>query len=137
MNFDSYVPKIPLGEVVHAVGAGKVVASRHPDFAVGDLVQGSFGWQEYCVSDGGGLSGARRLPPDLPLDLALSVFGSTGMTAYFGMTEVGRVKEGDVVLVSGAAGATGSIAAQIARVKVHGSSASRAARARRSFCSTS
>ena len=117
MAVDTYIPKIPLGEVVRARGVGKVVASRHPDFAVGDLVWGSFGWQEYCVSDGGGLSGTRRLPPGLPLDLALSVFGSTGITAYFGMIEVARVKEGDVVLVSGAAGATGSIAAQIARVK--------------------
>ena len=117
MAVDTYIPKIPLGEVVRARGVGKVVASRHPDFAVGDLVQGSFGWQEYCVSDAGGLSGTRRLSPDLPLDLALSVFGSTGITAYFGMIEVARVKEGDVVLVSGAAGATGSIAAQIARVK--------------------
>ena len=115
MEVDTYVPKIPLGEVVRGVGAGKVVASRHPDFAVGDLVLSSVGWQEYYVSDGSGF--AQRLSPDLPLDRVLSVLGPTGMTAYVGMIEVARVKEGDVVLVSGAAGATGSIAAQIARVK--------------------
>jgi NADPH-dependent curcumin reductase CurA len=115
IEVDTYLPKIPLGEVVRAVAAGTVVASRHPAFQVGDAVQGGFGWQDYCVTDGAGPLGAMKVPPGLPLETALSLFGITGLTAYFGMVDVAEVKAGDTVLVSGAAGSTGSLAAQIAR----------------------
>ena len=117
MEVDTYLPKIPLGEVMRAGAAGKVVASKHPDFAEGDLVQGGFGWQDYCVTDGKGPLGVTKLPPGVPLETALSLFGITGLTAYFGMLDVAGVKKGETVLVSGAAGATGSVAAQIAKIQ--------------------
>jgi len=115
IEIDTYLPKIPLGEAVRGAAAGKVVESKHPDFQVGDVVQGGFGWQEYCVTDGKGPLGAMKLPPGVPLETALSLFGITGLTAYFGMVDVAEVKAGDTVVVSGAAGSTGSLAAQIAK----------------------
>ena len=78
-------------------------------------MQGGFGWQDYCVTDGKGPLGAIKLPPGVPLETALSLFGITGLTAYFGMVDVAAVKAGDTVVVSGAAGSTGSLAAQIAK----------------------
>jgi len=114
------VPPVGLGEVMRAASVGQVVKSRTPTLAVGDLVTGTMGWQEYPVVDFGRPSifgGANKLPPGTSPEQALSVFGFTGLTAYFGLLEVGQPKEGDVVLVSGAAGATGSVVAQIARIK--------------------
>ena len=113
----SYVPPVQIGEVMRAGSVGQVVTSNHPDFAVGDLVQGAFGWQDYAVSDGGGLIPPNKLLPGVSPSNALSVFGITGLTAYFGMLDIGQPKEGDVVVVSGAAGATGSVAGQIAKIK--------------------
>ncbi len=117
MTMDSYVPKIPLGEVMRAASVAQVVESRHPDFAVGDLVQGAFGWQDYAVTDGGGFIPARKLPPGTPPELALSLFGITGLTAYFGVLDIGAPKAGETFVVSGAAGATGSVAGMIAKAK--------------------
>jgi NADPH-dependent curcumin reductase len=117
MARDSYVPKIPLGEVMRAVGVGQVIKSRLADFKPGDLVQGWWGWQDYAVSDGRGLGGMRKLAPDVPPNTALSLFGITGTTAYFGITDIGQVKSGETVVVSGAAGSTGSVAGQIAKIK--------------------
>ena len=117
MARDSYVPMIPLGEVMRAIGVGQVVKSRHPDFKPGELVQGWWGWQDYVVADGRSLGGVRKLPPDVPPNTALSLFGITGNTAYFGITEIGQVKSGETVVVSGAAGSTGSVAGQIAKIK--------------------
>ncbi len=117
MTMDSYVPKIPLGEVMRAASVGQVVESHHPDFAAGDLVQGGFGWQDYAVSDGGGLFPARKLPPGTPPNLALSLFGITGLTAYFGVLDVGQPDAGETFVVSGAAGATGSVAGMIAKLR--------------------
>src|SRR5262249_61838287 len=114
IEIDTYLPKIPLGEVVRGAAAGRVVESKHPDFQVGDVVQGGFGWQEYCVTDGKGPLGAMKLPPGVPLETALSLFGITGLTAYFGMVDVAEVKAGDTVVVSGAAGSTGPLPAQSA-----------------------
>jgi NADPH-dependent curcumin reductase len=117
MTMDTYVPMIPLGEVMHAASVGQVVDSRRPDYAPGELVQGYFGWQDYAVTDGGGVVPMRKLPPGMPPNLALSLFGITGLTAYFGVLDIGQVKEGETFVVSGAAGATGSIAGQIAKLK--------------------
>jgi NADPH-dependent curcumin reductase len=117
MSRDSYVPMIPLGEVMRAIGVGQVIESRVPEFKRGDFVQGWWGWQDYVATDGRGLGGINKLPAGVPADMALSLFGITGLTAYFGLTEIGRVKSGETVVVSGAAGSTGSIAGQIAKIK--------------------
>ncbi len=117
MVLDSYVPKIPLGEVMRAFGVGQVIQSRHPDFKPGELVQGGFGWQDYIATDGRGFGGMHKLPSGVPPNLALSLFGITGPTAYFGITDIGQVKAGETVVVSGAAGSTGSVAGQIAKIK--------------------
>jgi hypothetical protein len=117
MARDSYVPMIPLGEVMRAGSVGQVVESHHPEFKPGDLVQGWFGWQDFVATDGMGLGGVRKLPPGVAPNTALSLFGITGNTAYFGITEIGQVKAGETVVVSGAAGSTGSVAGQIAKIK--------------------
>lgn len=113
---DSYVPAVPLGAVVRAIGAGKVVKSRHPDFKEGELVQGSFGWQDYIVSNGmTDIMPVTKLAPGVSPEQALGIFGITGLTAYFGLTDIGKPNAGDVVVVSGAAGATGSVVVQLAK----------------------
>jgi NADPH-dependent curcumin reductase CurA len=114
---DTYVPQIAIGETMRAGAAGQVMASRHGGFREGDIVFGMFGWQDYAVSDGGGFIQVSKLPGGVPIPLCMSVLGLTGLTAYYGMLEVGGVREGQSVLVSGAAGATGSVAAQIAKIK--------------------
>jgi len=113
----SYVPPVAIGEVMRAGGAGTVIASNHPGFAVGDLVSGTPGWQEYAVTDGRGLLPMRKLPPGTDLRASLGVLGGTGLTAYFGLLDIARPQPGETVVVSGAAGATGSIAGQIAKIK--------------------
>src|SRR5579883_821599 len=74
MSRDSYVPKIPLGEVMRAISVGQVVESRHPDYKPGELVQGSFGWQDYVATDGRGVVALRKLPPGVAPNTALSLF---------------------------------------------------------------
>lgn len=115
----SYIPPVGLGEVMRASTVGEVVESRHADYAVGDIVSGMLGWQEYAVADGnpGPMGRLAKVPAGIAPEWMLSVLGGTGLTAYFGMTNIGEVREGDTVLVSGAAGATGSIAAQIAKLR--------------------
>jgi NADPH-dependent curcumin reductase CurA len=111
----SYVPPVGLGEVMRALAVGRVIASKHPKFATGDFVSGSFGVQEYAVSDGKGVTKIdTRI---VPLPLHLSALGMTGMTAYFGLLDVGQPKPGDTVVVSAAAGAVGSLVGQIAKIK--------------------
>src|SRR3984893_835228 len=112
---DTYLPAVKIGEVVRSMGAGRIVASNHPDFAVGDIVSGLVGWQEHVVMNPKGQ--LNKLPPGTPLELAMSVFGATGITAYFGLLNVGRPVAGETVVVSGAAGATGSVVGQIAKIK--------------------
>ena len=114
----SYLPPVGLGEVMRAGSIGQVVESRHSDFNEGDLVQTTGCWQDYVVlAPGEGPMGLNVLPPGVPPELMLSVLGITGITAYFGLLDVAKPIAGDTVLVSGAAGATGSVAAQIARIK--------------------
>ncbi|MER7755319.1 NADP-dependent oxidoreductase [Kitasatospora sp. NPDC097643] len=111
----SYLPPVGLGEVMRAGTVVEVVESRHPRFQVGDHVTGAFGVQEYVVSDG---KGALKVDPALaPLSTYLGALGMSGMTAYFGLLEVGALKEGETVVVSGAAGAVGTMVGQIAKVK--------------------
>ena len=111
-----YLPPIGIGEVVRSGGVAEVTESHSDRYAPGDLLFGMTGWQDWVLADEG--AGAmQKLPPGVPPTSALNVFGVTGMTAYFGLIDVGQVKEGDVVVVSGAAGATGSTVGQIARIK--------------------
>jgi NADPH-dependent curcumin reductase len=117
MARDSYKPAVPLGDVMQSFAVGQVLESRLPDFKPGDLVRGDFSWQDYIVTDGKAFGGMQKIPPGTPPDLALSLFGVNGLTAYFGMIEIGKIKAGETVVVSSAAGATGSVAGQIAKIK--------------------
>jgi NADPH-dependent curcumin reductase len=111
----SYVPPVGIGEVMRAVGVGQVIATRHPDFAEGDHVTGLFGVQEYAVLDGSALT---KVDPELaPLPVYLNTLGMPGMTAYFGLLDIGHPQPGETVVVSGAAGAVGASVGQIAKVK--------------------
>ena len=111
----SYVPPVAIGEVMRAGGLGRVIASKHPDFTPGELVTGMFGVQRYALSDGRGVVKVDETLAPAPVHL--SVLGMTGLTAYFGLLEVGRPEPGQTVVVSGAAGAVGSVVGQIARIK--------------------
>ncbi|HEY5023974.1 MAG TPA: NADP-dependent oxidoreductase [Acidimicrobiales bacterium] len=111
-----YLPPIALGETIRGAGVGEVVQSNSARYSIGDLVVGLTGWQDYTIADEGAAS-MQVVPPGIDPPIVLSVLGVTGMTAYYGMIDVGRVTEGDTVVVSGAAGATGSVAGQIARIK--------------------
>ena len=117
MSMDTYMPAIPLGQTMKAGTIGQVVESRREGFAKGDLVQGLFGWEDYTVNGGEGLMGLQKLPRGTDPVLALSLLGTTGLTAYFGTLAVGAVKAGDTFVVSGAAGATGSVSGMIAKIK--------------------
>src|ERR1700755_1149663 len=111
----SYVPPLEIGEVMRAFAVGHVIESRHPEFAVGDYVSGLFGVQNYAVSDGAGVN---KIDTALaPATAYLGTLGISGVTAYFGLLDVGRPEPGQTVLVSGAAGSVGSIVGQIARIK--------------------
>ncbi len=112
-----YMPPIELGRIMRASGLGQVLESRHEEFAAGEIVSGGFGWQDYAVSDGRGPLTVQRIDAVHPLPSYLGILGGTGLTAYFGMLDVAKPKAGDTVVVSGAAGATGSIAAQIAKLQ--------------------
>jgi len=109
----NYIPPVQIGAVMRGMTVGEVVASKLTGYAPGDLVSGTLGWQEWAIGD----AGLRVLPEGTDPTLALSVLGITGITAYFGLLEIGRAVAGDVVVVSGAAGATGSVAGQIAKRK--------------------
>ncbi len=111
-----YLPPIELGAVVRSGGIGEVVASNSDRYPVGASVFGMLGWQDHAIVDEGE-AGAQVLPDGIEPTSALSVFGVTGMTAYFGLLDVAQPEEGDTVVVSGAAGATGSIVGQIAKIK--------------------
>ncbi len=110
----SYMPPVQLGEVMRAGSVGEIIASENPDFSVGDFVMGWGGVQQYSLNDG---KGWHKVDPSIPLTTYLGPLGMTGMTAYFGILEVGKIKEGETVLVSGGAGAVGSVVGQIAKIK--------------------
>ena len=111
----SYLPPVGLGEVMRASTVVEVTESKHPGFAAGDHVVGVFGVQSHVVSDG---RGARKVDLALaPASTYLGALGMTGLTAYFGLLDIGRPQAGQTVVVSGAAGATGSVAGQVAKLK--------------------
>src|SRR5437868_3481413 len=111
----SYIAPVGIGEVMRALGVGKVVASNNPGFAVGDYVNGALGVQDYFLGEPRDFY---KVDPKLaPLPRYLSALGMTGMTAYFALLDVGVPKAGDTIVISGAAGAVGRIAGQIAQVK--------------------
>jgi NADPH-dependent curcumin reductase CurA len=110
----SYVQPLEIGDVITSQGLGEVVESNDGRFSPGDVVVGQLGWQEYAVARAGSL---RQVPPGLePITLALHVLGATGLTAYFGLFDVGKPRPGDTVVVSGAAGAVGQIVGQLAKL---------------------
>lgn len=112
----NYSTPVGIGEVMRAFTAGEVVESRHPDYAQGELVTGTLGWQTFAAVSPAAL--IRKVTErDVPLSAALHVFGLTGLTAYFGLLDVGQPEEGDTVVVSTAAGSVGSFVGQIARAK--------------------
>ncbi len=111
----SYAPSVELGQVMVGGTVSEVVESKHPGFAKGDFVLGYDGWQAYAVSRG---VGVRKLDPrQAPISTALGVLGMPGMTAYVGLLDIGKPKEGETVVVSAAAGAVGSAVGQIAKIK--------------------
>jgi NADPH-dependent curcumin reductase CurA len=110
----SYAPPVELGGVMTAGAVGEVVKSNHPHFKVGDIVEDTLGWQEYAIGPG---RTARKVDPTHgPISYANSVLGMPGMTAYFGLFEVGSPKPGETVVVSAASGAVGQIVGQFARI---------------------
>jgi len=108
---DNYLPPVPIGEVMRGMAVSEIAESKLEGFEAGDLVTGMTGWQEWSVAH----QGLRTLAEGADPALALSVMGITGLTAYVGMLDIGAINAGDVVVVSGAAGATGSVAGQIAK----------------------
>jgi NADPH-dependent curcumin reductase CurA len=112
-NIADYVAPMAIGEVMRGSGISEVVESNNDRFAAGDLVMGSTGWTEFHLSDGAELV---PVTTDLPPTAMLSVLGTTGVTAYCGLFKVGKPVAGDTVLVSGAAGATGSVVGQLAKI---------------------
>ena len=111
----SYVPPFKVGEVITSGAVGEVTESRTPDFQQGDLVSGMLGWRLYNVAKSGEL---HKVDPRLaPITTALGVLGMPGLTAYFGLLDIGQPKEGETVVVSGAAGAVGTTVLQLARIK--------------------
>jgi NADPH-dependent curcumin reductase CurA len=114
-NVANYSEPVRIGEVMRAFAAGEVLQSTHPDFKPGDAVMGMFGWQEFAVV--GPAAVTRKISEDgLPLSLSLGVTGLNGITAYFGLLDVGQPRPGDTVVVSTAAGAVGSAVGQIAKL---------------------
>jgi NADPH-dependent curcumin reductase CurA len=111
----SYVPPVQIGEVMRGGTVGRVLESRHPGFEQGDHVLGAFGWQDYAISDGSGMMPVNKVPAGVPLTMPLGVLGLTSLTAYFGLKEIGKAQPGETVVISGAAGATGSVAGQLAK----------------------
>jgi len=111
----SYAAPVEIGGVMCGGAVGQVIESNNPKFKVGDIVQSEFGWQEYAVSDG---KGVRKIDPSIaPISTAIGILGMPGLTAYFGLLEIGQPKAGETVVISGAAGAVGMAVGQIAKIK--------------------
>jgi NADPH-dependent curcumin reductase len=113
---DTYLPAVKIGDVMRGGTIGVVEQSRNPRFNEGAIVQGLLGWQDYAISDGAGLT---VLPhhESIPLTAYLGLFGHIGLSAYFGLLDIGKPKEGETLVVSAAAGAVGSLVGQIGKIK--------------------
>jgi NADPH-dependent curcumin reductase len=111
---DSYLPAVPLGDVMRGFGIGVVEESRDAAFSPGDVVQGMFMWQLFATLSGAGLN---QLPKGVPLAAFMGVLGPIGLTAYFGLLDIGKPKAGETLVVSAAAGAVGSLVGQIGKIK--------------------
>ena len=110
----SYAPSVQIGEVMTGGAVGRVVDSRHPSFKAGDIVEGRIGWQEYGLVEGGML---RKVDPDVaPISTALGVLGMPGLTAYFGLFEIGKPRPGETLVVSAASGAVGAVVCQLGKL---------------------
>lgn len=118
-DVEQYMPPVALGEVMRGAAVGQVVASNDPALPPGTVVTGLLGWQDYAIVGGPRGAMAQSVPPPLPdpLSALLGVLGITGLTAYFGLLDVGRPQAGETVVVSAAAGATGSVVGQIAALR--------------------
>jgi len=114
-NTDSYLPSVGIGDVMRGIAIGVVEESKNTNFVAGDIVQGMLGWQEYLISNGEGLT---KLPKDLPVPLTahFGLFGHIGLSAYFGLLDIGKPKPGETLVVSAAAGAVGSLVGQIGKI---------------------
>lgn len=114
-----YVKPVSIGEVMRGIGIGVIEESNNPQFEIGEIVTGLLGWQEYLISDGKNLTSLILFPrPEkAPLTVFLNIFGMIGLTAYFGLLDIGKPKEGETLVVSAAAGAVGSLVGQIGKIK--------------------
>jgi NADPH-dependent curcumin reductase CurA len=117
LQADTYLPAVRVGDVVRSFAVGEVATSRDPRFHPGQLVQGLFGWQDYAVVRAGTDFLVTSVPEGVSIETAMSILGYTGLTAYFGLLDIGRPQAGETVVVSSAAGATGSAAGQIAKIR--------------------
>ena len=116
-DMKSYMPPVQIGEVMRSSTISQVIESNITDFIEGDIVQGSFGWQEFAITDGkAGFMNASKIPDNIPPTASLSVYGVTGLTAYFGLLNICKPLPGDTVVVSAASGAVGAIVGQIAKI---------------------
>jgi NADPH-dependent curcumin reductase CurA len=115
-NKPGYMPPVAIGEVMRSGAMGEVIASKNPGFAVGDLVQGVLGWRDYVVGSAIDVLNWSKLPPNTPPEFALGLCGISGLTAYFGLFSVGKLRPGETLLVSGAAGAVGQLVVQLGKI---------------------
>jgi NADPH-dependent curcumin reductase CurA len=113
----NYLDPVPIGSVMRSFAVGRVVESRHRLYSPGDIVAGMFGWQDYACVDANVVEHKVEKDWDIPISTVLGVLGLNGLTAYFALLKIGRPKSGETVVVSAAAGAVGSCAGQIARIK--------------------
>ncbi len=111
-----YLPPVPLGSVMRGIAIGVVEASRNARFPEGSIVQGMLGWQTYTLSDGSGLTILPNMP-GVPLTAHFGLFGHIGMTAYFGLLEIGELASGETITITAASGAVGSLVGQIGKLK--------------------
>jgi NADPH-dependent curcumin reductase CurA len=113
----TYLPPVGIGEVMRSVGLGRVISSNSDDYPEDALVTGLVGWQEYTVAGGEGIPLTVLPELELPIECMLGALGVTGVTAWFGIEDIGRPQEGETMVVSAAAGAVGSVAGQLAKLR--------------------
>lgn len=114
---DNYLPGMALETPVQSIVLGRVVASEHPDYPVGTIVNARTAWEDYSLLDGSDLCSPLEVDPGVPLEEYMATLGPTGMTAYFGLLDIGRPVAGEVLLVSAAGGAVGTVVGQLGRLR--------------------